>query len=99
MPTTTTQAAFLANSNYKKRLIQMLCEKILLSGIHVKQADADADTLIISTALTIAESENLPVIVVGTDTDLLVMLVALICTCYATGTQQHCKIYMTSRML
>lgn len=76
MPTTTTQAALLANSNNKKRLIQTLREQMLMAGIHVKQAEADADTLIVSTALTTAESEELPAIVVGTDTDLLVMLVA-----------------------
>ena len=76
MPTTTTQAAFLANSNNKKRLIQTLSEKMLMSGILVKQAEADADTLIVSTALAVAEAEEVPVVVVGTDTDLLVMMVA-----------------------
>jgi len=47
MPTTTTQAAFLANSNNKKRLIQTLREEMLVAGIHVKQAEADVDTLIV----------------------------------------------------
>ena len=75
MPTTTTQSAFLANSNNKKRLIHTLCEMMHSPGICVKQADANADTLIVSTALSIEESQALPV-VVGTDTDLLVMLVA-----------------------
>jgi hypothetical protein len=51
MPTTTTQAAFLANSNNKKRLIHTLSEKMLMAGIRVKQAEADADTLLVSTAL------------------------------------------------
>jgi len=76
MPTTTTQAAFLAHSKNKMRLIQALREKMLMTGIRVKQAEADADTLIESTALAVAESEQVPVVVVGTDTDLLVMLVA-----------------------
>ena len=52
---------------------------MLLAVIRVRQAEADADTLIVSTALNsvaVAESEELPVVVVGTDTDLLVMLVA-----------------------
>lgn len=43
-------------------------------GWHTCQADADM--LIVSTALAVAESEELPVVVVGTDTDLLVMMVA-----------------------
>ncbi|CAM1319513.1 Uncharacterised protein r2_g2787 [Pycnogonum litorale] len=76
MPTTTTQAAFLANSNNKMRLIQIRRDKMLMAGIRVKQAEADADTLIVSTALAVAESEQVSVVVVGTDTVLLVMLVA-----------------------
>ena len=76
MPTTTTQTAFLANSKNKQRLIEMVSEKMRMAGIRVIQAEADADTLIVSTALTVAEKEEVPVVVVGTDTDLLVMLVA-----------------------
>lgn len=74
--TTTSQAAFLANSHNKKRLIQAVREKMPMFGICVKQAEADADTLIISTALHVAESAEVTVVVIGTDTDLLVMLVA-----------------------
>ena len=54
----------------------MVSENMRTVGIRVIQAEADADTLIVSTALTVAETEKLPVVVVGTDTDLLVMLVA-----------------------
>ena len=75
-PTTTSQAAFLTNSQNKTRLIQALRDKMSMSGICFQQAKADADTLIISTALRLAETTEVPVIVVGTDTDLLVMLVA-----------------------
>lgn len=75
MHTSTTQAAFLANSNNKRSLIEMLSSMLNQSGIAVKQASADADALIVSTALSLAESGE-PVVVVGTDTDLLVMLVA-----------------------
>ena len=77
MPTNTNQAAFLANTTNKKRLIQTLSDKMITAGIRVKQVEADADTLIVSTALALAESEDLPFVVVGTGTDLLVMLVAL----------------------
>lgn len=75
MQTTTTQAAFLANGNNKGRLIEMLRDLMNEAGVHVKQAQADADALIVSTARFLAESGK-PVVVVGTDTDLLVMLVA-----------------------
>ena len=42
---------------------------MLVPGIHVKQADADANTLIISTSLDVAASEGRPVVVVDKDTD------------------------------
>ena len=48
-----------------------------MAGILVKQAEADADTLLLTTAQAVAESEEVPVVVdVAADTDLLVMLVA-----------------------
>jgi len=72
--TTTSQAAFLSNSHNKEHLIDVVHQKMLTAGIVVKQADADADTLIVSTALALAGSSK-PVIVVSTDTDILVMLV------------------------
>ena len=43
----------------------------------VKQARSDADTLIVETALEMVSSkDNASVVVVGTDTDILVMLIA-----------------------
>ena len=50
----------------------------LLNDVDIQtiQAPADADALIVSTALSVAETPK-TVIVVGTDTDLLVMLVHL----------------------
>ena len=50
--------------------------KFEAKGMCVKQSTGDADWLIVSTAMDTAEAENAPVVVVGTDTDLLVMLVA-----------------------
>ena len=77
METMTTQAAFLANGLNKMRLITMLSNKFFLSGIQVQKAEADADRLIVSSSLSAAkESPGRPVVVIGTDTDLLVMLVA-----------------------
>ena len=43
MPTTMTQAAFLANSNNKMRLKHTLRDRMLMAGICVKEAEADAD--------------------------------------------------------
>ena len=45
------------------RLIQTLRDKI-----RIKQAEEDATTLIVSTAQAVAESEQVPVVVVGKDT-------------------------------
>ena len=50
-------------------------------GITVKQAESDGDVLIISTALDMFESDNeRPVVVVGTDNDLLAMLIVWKCS-------------------
>ena len=45
LPTTTTQAAFLGNNCNKARLIDTLSLVLTSSGITVKQAESDADTL------------------------------------------------------
>ncbi len=52
----------------------MLSKRLTNKGISVKQAEADS--LIVSTAWSIAEYQSKPVVVIGTDTDLLVMIVA-----------------------
>ena len=76
LPTTTTQNRFLGNRSNKTRLIQVLTAILEYAGIHVRQAKSDADTLIVHTALEIASTTNSPVVVIGTDTDLLAILVA-----------------------
>ncbi len=73
MKTTITQKAFLANGKNKARLIDTLGTELQRVGVLVKQDPAAADLLIVSTALTLAQTERKPVIVVGTDIDLLVM--------------------------
>ncbi len=75
MHTTTTQGEFLGNKANKSRLIDAITIKLHQAGVTVKQAVADADTLIVTTALDKAKCGS-KVVVVGTDTDLLVMLVA-----------------------
>lgn len=72
---TTSQAAFLANSNNKKNIIKELCKHLRENNIVTRQAVADDDVLIANCA--IQSSYVCPVIVVGEDTDLLVLLVAL----------------------
>ena len=78
LPTTTAQAAFLGNNCNKARLIDTFPLVLTSSGITVKQAESDADTLIVSTAFQMAEGSerDQPVVVVETDTDLRVILVA-----------------------
>lgn len=76
MKTVTTQASFLANRANKSRLIRMIRRKFEHHRINTKQAEADADSLIATTGLTLARSESKPVVVIGTDTDLLVILVS-----------------------
>ena len=78
MKTTTAHKAFLANSKNKARLIDALTTELQGVGVFVKQDHADADRLIVSTTLTLAQTERKPVVVVGTDTDLLVIFIILI---------------------
>ena len=75
MDSTTTQKAFHANSKNRARRIDKLSTELQRAGVLVKQDPADADHLIVSTALTLAQTERKPVVVVGTDIDLLVMLI------------------------
>lgn len=75
MTVPTSQQKFLANTHNKSRFILMLKERFTTENIFVKQADNDADVLIIETAI---EQFNLTntTIVVGEDVDLLVLLTA-----------------------
>jgi len=62
----------LANRENKQAFINLLGEKFIESEIAVKYAEADADVLI---ALTAVESSHTrPTILLGEDTDLLVLL-------------------------
>src|SRR6218665_556607 len=58
MKTVSTQASFLANVANKSRLIAMIITKFQQHGISTRQADADADSLIASTGLTLAKSKK-----------------------------------------
>ena len=72
MKTTTTQKAFLADGKNKARLIDKLSTELQRAGVLVKQDPADADHRIVSSTLTLAQTERKPVVVAGTDIDLLV---------------------------
>jgi len=76
MQTVTTQSAFLSNDGNKTRLISMIVQKFNDQFIKTRQAAADADRLIVETALSKSGYSH-PVVVIGTDTDLLVMLISL----------------------
>ena len=63
----------MSNSYNKQALINMLCEKLNEHDIRFKNAVDDADLLIAQTAVDCALSSE--VIVIGEDTDLLVLLI------------------------
>ena len=76
MKTTIAQTAFLANGKNNARLIDKLRTVLQRAGVLVKQDPGDADHLIVATVLTLAQRERKSVVVVGTDTDLLVMFIS-----------------------
>lgn len=73
---TTAQADFLANAFNKTRFIDRLTSVLRAETIEVHQAAADADILIVNTAIQEA-NDGRHVAIVGTDTDFLVLAVAL----------------------
>jgi len=75
-PVTIHQERFLTNGKNKARLIQGLTGHSELAGIPVKHVVADADTLIVRTAIELSIKSI--VIVVGTDIDLLILLIQLL---------------------
>ncbi|KAJ8882729.1 hypothetical protein PR048_014542 [Dryococelus australis] len=71
-----TQSDFLANSQYKRALIRALITHLRKASNELYQATADSDIQIICVALQHA-ADGKCVIVVGQDTDLLVLLTVL----------------------
>lgn len=59
MKTTTSKKSGLGNTKNKARLITKLMEKFEENGISVKQSNANADFLIVATALERDEQQNL----------------------------------------
>ena len=63
---------FLTNKENKQALVNHLCTHLTKAGYQVKQATADADTLIAKTAIDAVQGQN--VTLVADDTDLLCLL-------------------------
>jgi len=82
------KANFLSNERNKHKFIQALSAKMEKSNIKVDHATGDADLLIVKTAVHQAKSTT--TVLVGDDTDLLVLL------CFHAETQS-CPIYLQPR--
>lgn len=67
------QEMFLKNEKNKSQLISLLSSHLTREGHDIRNSDGDADTLIVSTALEYA-SKGKEVVVVASDTDILVLL-------------------------
>lgn len=68
------QAKFLSNSHNKTRLIQYLVAEFRAADMQVRQAEDDADVLIVETALSIPSGTA---VIVANDTDIAVLIVGL----------------------
>ena len=68
--------SFLANGSNKSRLIEMIHKEFAHEGMSSNQAKADADSLSATTALTLSKLQPMQVVVIGTDTDLLVIFLS-----------------------
>ena len=79
MPVVCNQSSFLGNHKNKARLISALMNSLTCLGVQCKQSQADADFLICNSAIELANGCDRPVILVGKDTDLLVMLIVRSC--------------------
>ncbi|KAJ8685596.1 hypothetical protein QAD02_021389 [Eretmocerus hayati] len=77
MPMPLSKDKYLSNEKNKNRLIQLLIEDLRAAGHTCEQADEDADTLIVNSAIRMSREMNVPAIIVGEDIDLLVILTQL----------------------
>jgi len=74
MPAYRSQSAFLMNASNKQGFVELLVQHLQDNGITAFQAQDDANTVIICTALNIA-TKGEPVTMVADDTDILMLLV------------------------
>ena len=66
---------FLSNQENKQRFLELLGDALVKDGCEVIYARGDADTLIVQTAVRLSEDRE--IVLVGDDTDLLVLLIHL----------------------
>ena len=69
------QKKFLAHRSNKSRLISKSKIYFEEKGICIRQAEGDADALIVSTTLDLANEISTPIVLCGNDTDLLVIAI------------------------
>lgn len=86
-PFRTKKGHFLGNAENKNNFIKLLSNHLLNEGVNIIQSDEDADLLIVKTAVDMAESKD--TIVIGEDTDLLVLL------CYHANLNSHKILFRT----
>ena len=65
---------FLRNNNNKEMFIIMLSKNLEQDGCHIYNAVGDADLLITQTVIAVARTSTSATILVGDDTDLLILL-------------------------
>ena len=59
----------------------MLSHKLTSHGINVVQAKADADTIIVKTALDIRQNQKVNVAIIADDTDILCLMIHHVGNC------------------
>ena len=77
--------AFLNNPENKQKFIDMLGECLTSAGVDVLHAQGDADCMIVQTVIKLAERNT--TILIGEDTDLLVLLLYHYCTLVSSQIQ------------
>ena len=73
LPIPQNMKSFLTSSSNKQQLTDLLAQKLLIDGMHVKQATGDADMLIVKKALVKTEEFNC-VVLHSRDTDIFIAL-------------------------
>ena len=63
------------NSKNKANFIELLSRHIANDGHDIRNSKGDADTLIVSAAIQYTKKQENEVVVVGNDTDVLVLLI------------------------
>ena len=73
LPILQNMKSFLTSSSNKQQLVDLFAQKLLIDGMHLKQATGDADMLIVKNALVKAEEFD-SVVLHSKDTDIFIAL-------------------------